>query len=122
MATTLGLNPTTDLYALRDAIRSAAAAHHAEDNARGREAVEQDPTNPAHTAAAAAWSIRVRREQIAEDTADLAGRLVHHTAGQTRGVRWTIHLMERIATTGREVAYLQGIEVPAGAWILRQET
>jgi len=121
MATTLGLNPTTDLYAVRDAIRSAAAARHAEDNARGREAVEQDPTNPAHTVAAAAWSIRVRREQIAEDTADLAGRLVHHTAGQTRCVRWTIHLMERIAATGREVAYLEGIADAVATRITQQE-
>jgi hypothetical protein len=113
MTTTMGLNPTTDLYPLRDTIRCAAAAHHAEDNARGREAVEQDPTNPNHTRAAAAWRIQIRRERIAEDTADLAARLVHHTSGQTRGVRWTVRLMERVAETGREVAYWEGVHCAA---------
>lgn len=89
MTTTTGINPTTDLYPLRDCIRVAAAAHHAEDNARGRQAVEDDPANPNHTTGSAAWSIQVRREQIAEDTAYLAERLVRHSAGQTRGVAWT---------------------------------
>lgn len=113
MTTTASLNPTTDLYPLRDTIRCAAAAHHAEDNARGREAVELDPDHPNHTRAAAGWRIQVRRERIAEDTADLAARLVHHTSGQTRGVRWTVRLMERIAETGREVAYWEGVQSAA---------
>jgi len=113
MTTTMGINPATDLYPLRDTIRCAAAAQHAEDNARGREAVEQDPMNLNHTRAAAAWRIKTRREQIAEDTADLAARLVHHTSGQTRGVRWTVRLMERVAETGREVAYWEGVQSAA---------
>lgn len=103
----------TELEDTRTAIRCAATAHHAEDNARGRETVENNPDHPNHTRAAAAWLMKQRQEQIALDDADIDERIRHRRGGGTGSDQWTYELMHRAAQTGRELAYWEGIHATA---------
>lgn len=93
-----------ELRTIRAAIHATAAQHHAGENARGRSAVEDDPTNRNHTAPVAAWMIQVRRERIADDEAALVPRIEHGN-----GREWTFELMHRIEVHSAEVAYWEGV-------------
>ncbi|WP_420367093.1 hypothetical protein [Curtobacterium sp. L1-20] len=99
----------TELEATRAAIHSAAAAHHPEDAARGRQAVEDHPDQLNHSRAVAEQRIRDRQERIALDDADIDARIQHRREGHTGPEEWTYELMHRAAQTGREVAYWEGV-------------
>ena len=107
------LTTASELELLRDTIRSSAAEHHPEDNARGREAVESDPAHPSHTHATATANIRTKQSQIALDQAAIAGTIQRIRGGETPAVDRAIELLHRIATRGREVAYWQGVDSTA---------
>jgi len=99
----------TELENTRAAIRCAAAAHHAEDAARGRQAVEENPDHPNHSRAVAEQRIRDYQERIALDDADVDARIQHRREGHTGPEQWTYELMHRAAKHGREVAYWEGV-------------
>lgn len=98
-----------EFEATREAIRCAAAAHHAEDAARGRQAAEDDPDNVNRSRAVAEQRIRDRQEWIALDDGDVDARIQHRREGHLGPEEWTYELMHRAAKHGREVAYWEGV-------------
>lgn len=99
----------TEFGNTRAAIRCIAAAHHAEDAARGRQAVEDDPDNLNHSRAVAEQRIRDRQERVALDDADVDARIQHRRQGHTGPEEWTYELMHRAAKHAREAAYWEGV-------------
>ncbi|MFB9665728.1 hypothetical protein HP467_01850 [Curtobacterium albidum] len=106
-----------ELRTIRAAIHAAAAQRHAAENARGRSAVEDDPTSMSHRVGVATWMIEVRHERIAEDEATLAPHVEHGN-----GREWTFHLMHRIEAHASEVAYWEGVREAVIARAMFQET